>query len=154
MLVEDPTLHIDSPRVTKYLPRAASESEIERCWPNSPAIRRQRSRDRAMLELFYATGMRVSELVSLNNADVQLEHDVVNCRGKGTSSREIPLAEGPRVRRPLRERMAGRRCSVTEHEALFLNHHGDRLTRQGFWLIIKSYARQAGSRRSPAYPSP
>ncbi|HVC81591.1 MAG TPA: site-specific tyrosine recombinase XerD [Chloroflexota bacterium] len=144
-LREDPTAHIDSPRVTKYLPRAASISEIERLLAQSIGDAPPTLRDRAMLELLYATGMRVSELVSLNRTDLNLEDDVVQCRGKGNKQRQIPFGQKARVAvgayivdgRP--HLLAGR-----PGEALFLNHHGERLTRQGFWLIIKSYARRAG----------
>jgi integrase/recombinase XerD len=99
-----------------------------------------------MLELLYATGMRVSELVSLNRGDLNLDDDVVQCRGKGDKQRQIPFGQTAReamVRYSEigRSQLLGKR----ESEALFLNHHGDRLTRQGFWLIIKSYARQAGN---------
>jgi len=145
LIAEDPTAQIDSPRVTKYLPRAASVSEIERLLAqlvgDSPAA----LRDRAMLELLYATGMRVSELVSLNGPDLNLEDDVVQCRGKGGKQRQIPF--GGRARESVDRYMARGRSLLLgsrAHEALFLNHHGDRLTRQGFWLIIKSYAKQAG----------
>jgi integrase/recombinase XerD len=144
-LREDPTSHIDSPRVTKYLPRAASVGEIERLLAQLVGDAPATLRDRAMLELLYATGMRVSELVSLNCADLNLDDDVAQCRGKGNKQRQIPFGSKSRgaveaylnAGRPM---LLGGRTS----EALFLNHHGERLTRQGFWLIIKSYARQAG----------
>src|SRR6185312_6326751 len=86
-LREDPTSHIDSPRVTKYLPRAASVSEIERLLAQLVGDAPATLRDRAMLELLYATGMRVSELVSLNCTDLNLDDDVVQCRGKGNKQR-------------------------------------------------------------------
>jgi integrase/recombinase XerD len=145
LIREDPTLHVDSPRVTKYLPRAASVSEIERLLGQLDGETPPVLRDRAMLELLYATGMRVSELVSLDCTDVSTEDDVVQCRGKGDKQRQIPF--GQKARDALvqytnygRVHLLGKR----ESSALFLNHHGDRLTRQGFWLIIKSYARGAG----------
>jgi integrase/recombinase XerD len=145
IIAEDPTLHIDSPRVTKYLPRAASVNEIERLLAQLDGQTAASLRDRAMLELLYATGMRVSELVSLDCGDVNADDDVVQCRGKGDKQRQIPF--GQKARDALsryvslgRAQLLGKR----ESRAMFLNHHGDRLTRQGFWLIIKSYARQAG----------
>lgn len=145
LLTEDPTLDIDSPRVTKYLPRAASVSEIERLLAQLNGDTPAALRDRAMLELLYATGMRVSELVSLNEGDLNLEGDVVQCRGKGGKQRIIPF--GGKAREAVVQYLTTGRTpllGVREHEALFLNHHGERLTRQGFWLIIKSYAKQAG----------
>jgi integrase/recombinase XerD len=145
MIVEDPTQHIDSPRVTKYLPRAASESEIERLLAQLIGDTPTALRDRAMLELLYATGMRVSELVSLNRTDVNLDGDLVQCRGKGGKQRLIPF--GGKAREAVVRYVEHGRATLLggrDHEALFLNHHGERLTRQGFWLIIKAYARQAG----------
>ncbi|HWE62998.1 MAG TPA: site-specific tyrosine recombinase XerD [Chloroflexota bacterium] len=142
---EDPTQYIDSPRVTKYLPRAASESEIERLLAQLVGDTPSALRDRAMLELLYATGMRVSELVSLNHVDVNLEQDLVQCRGKGDKQRMIPF--GGKAREAVIRYVEHGRATLLgsrDHQALFLNHHGERLTRQGFWLIIKSYARQAG----------
>jgi integrase/recombinase XerD len=98
-----------------------------------------------MLELLYATGMRVSELVSLDCSDVNVEDDVVQCRGKGDKQRQIPFGQSARDAM-LRYVATGRSQLLGNRDsnAMFLNHHGDRLTRQGFWLIIKSYARQAG----------
>jgi len=145
----DPTENIDSPRVSKYLPKAASVDEIDRLLAqlggSSPTV----LRDKAMLRLLYATGMRVTELVSLDvtdvNTDVNVEARTVRCAGKGGKVREIPFdAEaGEAVARYIgeaRPQLLGARDAT----ALFLNHHGDRLTRQGFWLIIKGYARSAG----------
>jgi integrase/recombinase XerD len=145
ILGEDPTLHVDSPRVTKYLPRAASVSEIERLLAQLDGDGPAALRDRAMLELLYATGMRVSELVSLNLSDLHMHEEVVQCRGKGDKQRQIPF--GGKARQAVEGYLANGRPPLLgrrEHEALFLNHHGERLTRQGFWLIIKAYARQAG----------
>ena len=145
MLSEDPTQDIDSPRVTKYLPRAASVGEIERLLAQLSGDSPSALRDRAMLELLYATGMRVSELVSLNESDINLEDDVVQCRGKGGKQRVIPF--GGKARESVVQYMSTGRSPLLAarlHDALFLNHHGERLTRQGFWLIIKSYAKQAG----------
>ncbi len=145
LLTQNPAEHIESPRVTKYLPRAATIGEIERLLAQIDGTTPAALRDSAMLELLYATGMRVSELVSLDCADVNLDDDVVVCRGKGDKQRQIPF--GQKAREALvrylaeaRPRLLGRRPG----DALFLNHHGERLTRQGFWLIIKAYARQAG----------
>lgn len=141
----DPTETIDSPRVSKYLPKAASVDEIKLLLAqlngDTPAI----LRDRAMLELLYATGMRVTELVSLNVEDVELSQRLVVCRGKRDKERKLPFeplaAEAVAgYLSAARPTLLGGRGSI----ALFLNHHGERLTRQGFWLIIKGYAKQAG----------
>jgi integrase/recombinase XerD len=101
-------------------------------------------RDLAMLQLLYATGLRVSELVALDLRDVDLAHMTVQANRYGRV-RTLPIAPGAldsvcayvQEVRPLLLRRES-------EQALFLNHHGERLTRQGFWLIIKSYARQAG----------
>lgn len=141
----DPTDGIDSPRVDKYLPKAASEDEVGRLLAqldgSSPTV----MRDRAMLELLYATGMRVTELVSLDEAHLDHQTRVVRCTGKGGRTRDIPFNETAQAAilqylEQARPTLAGTRAST----ALFLNHHGERLTRQGFWLIIKGYAKQAG----------
>jgi integrase/recombinase XerD len=145
ILAEDPTAQIDSPRITKYLPRAASVSEVERLLAQLEGDSGTALRDRAMLELLYATGMRVSELVSLNRADVNLEQDVVVCRGKGDKQRQLPMGEkAARALKHYLDAGRGQLLGRRQQDALFLNHHGERLTRQGFWLIIKAYARQAG----------
>jgi len=98
-----------------------------------------------MLELLYATGMRVSELVSLNLGDIDTLGGYVRCFGKGHKERMIPIYEGiamlldkyvNEVRRKL--------VHDTEEQALFLNMRGERLTRQGFWQILKGYAEKAG----------
>ncbi len=141
----DPTESIDSPRVSKYLPKAASVDEIDRLLAqlggSSPTV----LRDRAMLHLLYATGMRVTELVSLDLSDVDDEARTVRCAGKGGKRRDIPVGDEARAAvahyiEEARPALLGARDS----SALFLNHHGERLTRQGFWLIIKGYARSAG----------
>ena len=141
----DPTEGIDSPRVSKYLPRAASVDEIDRLLAqlngSSPTIRR----DKAMLHLLYATGMRVTELVSLNVTDLDVAAHTVRCAGKGGKRRDIPVNDEAREALDgylyeARIALLGARDSA----ALFLNHHGERLTRQGFWLIIKGYAKSAG----------
>ncbi len=105
-------------------------------------------RDLAMLHMLYATGMRASELISLDLHDLDIEHATVLCPGRnGQTRRErllpLSLVAIETVKRYLEE--ARPRLSRHEKEqSLFLNHHGERLTRQGFWLIIKGYARLAG----------
>jgi integrase/recombinase XerD len=98
-----------------------------------------------MLELLYATGMRVSELVSLNMDDVSLASGYVRCFGKGAKERTIPTH--PAAIEALEAYMTEARPRLIEtasEPALFVNHRGTRLTRQGFWLIIKEYALKAG----------
>jgi integrase/recombinase XerD len=147
LIHEDPTAHLDSPKVGKPLPRAISVTDVQ-CLLN---YNRDRSspealRDRAMLELLYATGMRVTELVSLDIEDVDLGGGKVRCVGRGHRVRVLSIRAGARDAVQLyveRGRNALLRAP-SAHGPLFLNHRGQRLTRQGFWLIIKARARDAG----------
>jgi len=149
-LKANPTEQLASPKVGKMLPKPLSVQEIDELL-EQPARRNtpEAKRDRAMLELMYATGLRVTELVSLDVADVQLEGEkpYVRLVGKGNRERQIPLLDQPvqelsdyiRFARP---RLVGER----DETALFVNRRGERLTRQGFWLILKGYALEAGIR--------
>ncbi|GAC1430412.1 MAG: tyrosine recombinase [Chloroflexota bacterium] len=145
LLAVDPTDHIDSPRVGKYLPRAASRDEVAVLLSQLDGPSPATIRDKAMLELLYATGMRVSELVALDLGHIDVAEGVVQCHGKAGKGRAVPF-HGSAHAALARYLEVGRPYLVSRHrhDALFLNHHGDRLTRQGFWLIIKAYARQAG----------
>lgn len=143
---EDPTEHLDSPRVGKPLPKAISTREVDQLLAQArQADTPEAVRDAAMLELLYATGMRVSELVNLNVDDLNLTAGYVRCFGKGSKERIIPI-NGPAVGAIEKYLSSARNVLVRrpDQRALFLNHRGDRLTRQGFWLIIKTYARKAG----------
>ncbi|HEU5432117.1 MAG TPA: tyrosine-type recombinase/integrase [Thermomicrobiales bacterium] len=145
----DPARRVTSPKVDRYAPRAISRMEVARLLeqPTPPADlapRPEAIRDRAMLETLYATGMRVSELVALDEGDVDLAAANVQCAGRSARQRLVPLRESA-VRAIDRYLQHGRPSLVLRDEsALFLNHRGNRLTRQGFWLILKSYAHQAG----------
>jgi integrase/recombinase XerD len=102
-------------------------------------------RDRAMLELLYASGMRVSELVSLNLDDINIDDGSVRCFGKGHKERLIPIA--PRAALTVKKYLQEARFNLLHNDAeqaLFLNRRGDRLTRQGLWQILKGYAKSAG----------
>jgi integrase/recombinase XerD len=143
---DDPTVALDSPRVRKRLPRSLSRDEVERLLA-APAQRggAKALRDTAILEMLYASGMRVSELVALDVDDVQLDEATVRCMGKGSKERIIPLYA--RATGALAAYLAEGRGSydrAEESEALFLNPRGTRLTRQGLWLIIKDYVEQSG----------
>jgi len=140
----DPTANLESPRLEKRLPRVLSVAEVERLLAQPDPSQPAGSRDRAMLELLYATGIRVSELVSLNVSDVNLETGYIRCSGKGSKERIVPL--GSLAIASVREYLEnGRRKLVKDRDeqALFVNHHGHRLTRQGFWKIVKKYAEDA-----------
>jgi len=144
-LREDPTAQIAMPKVGRSLPRSLTEEEVEALL-GAPAVGDPLGhRDRTMLEVLYATGLRVSELVNLKLAQVNLNQGVLRIVGKGDRERLIPLGEeavqwvqqflhGPRVE-ILLERQT---------DFLFPTRRGDRMTRQAFWHIIKRYARKAG----------
>jgi len=105
-------------------------------------------RDVAMLELLYACGMRVSELIDLNVNDVNLKAGFVRCLGKGSKERIIPVHD--RAVHSVKEYISEARPHLLrgkEEQALFLNRRGDRLTRQGFWLILKGHAKNAGIKK-------
>jgi integrase/recombinase XerD len=143
----DPTEQLKSPQVGKTLPRALSVTEVDELL-EQPSRRNtpESQRDKAMLELLYATGLRVSELVSLDLNDVSLESDpvTVRCTGKGERERILPLPQRPVEE--LRQYMFKIRPRLVRNRretALFVNRRGERLTRQGFWLILKNYAKDA-----------
>jgi integrase/recombinase XerD len=141
----DLTEHLTSPRIGKYLPHSVAEDEVEFLLTMPSSDNPTGLRDRAMLRMLWATGMRVSELISLDIEHVDMTSDTVRCTGKGSKERQIPF--GLQARGALSQYLDDGRPSMARRaieRALFLNHHGDRLTRQGFWLILKSYARQAG----------
>lgn len=139
--------HIAAPRVEKYVPRAIEPEDVDRLLTAPSRLsgaKPEAMRDLAMIEVLYATGMRVSELVSLNLDDVNLEPGVVLCPGKSGRTRRLPLS--PRAVGALSRYLAeGRRMLADQNqESLFVNHRGGRLTRQGFWLILKAHAENAG----------
>lgn len=138
----DPTESVRSPRQRKRLPHVLTRNEVVALLSQPTAVSSAGLRDCAMLELLYATGMRVTELVSLDVADVDLEQRIVQCLGKGSKQRLVPMHTHAQVCLT-RYLEAGRPALVRrrrQEEALFVNHHGQRLTRQGFWKIIKKYA--------------
>jgi len=142
---DNPTQNVGSPKIGKSLPKAISYSQAMLLL-EQPSKRHtpEAKRDKAMLELLYASGMRVSELVSLNLGDVDTEGDSVRCFGKGNKERLVPIAH--RAALTVKEYLQEVRPHLahdTDEKALFLNLRGDRLTRQGFWQILKGYAKSA-----------
>ena len=150
----NPTENMSSPSVGRALPKPIPISQVRLLLeqPNKSSTA-EAQRDRAMLELLYASGMRISELVSLNLGDVNTEGDYyVRCFGKGHKERLIPLYE--QVAMAVKKYIEETRPKLAHDRkdtALFLNARGDRLTRQGFWQKLKEYAKSAGldSRVSP-----
>ncbi|MHC0036046.1 site-specific tyrosine recombinase XerD [Pseudoneobacillus sp. C159] len=142
----DPSVHIETPQLEKSLPKVLSMEEVELLLESPKLINHYGYRDKAMLELLYATGMRVSELIGLNSGDVHLTMGFVRCIGKGNKERIIPI--GSTAQNVIRDYLEKSRykflSSKHREDALFLNHHGKRLTRQGFWKILKKLVVEAG----------
>ena len=143
----NPTENMSSPSVGKALPKPITINQVRLLLeqPNKLSTA-EAKRDRAMLELLYASGMRISELVALNLGDVNTEGDYyVRCFGKGHKERIIPIYE--QIAMTVRDYVEETRPQLAHNkneEALFLNAHGERLTRQGFWQKLKEYAKSAG----------
>ena len=139
----DPTEDIQSPKIEKRVPSVLTAQEVELLLDQPKDVDLKGTRDKAMLEFAYATGMRVTEIISLDIDDVNLEESFVVCRN-GSKQRNIPL--GSMSLKALREYVEEARPILIKNEnerALFVNINGTRLTRQGFWKIIKYYKEQA-----------
>jgi integrase/recombinase XerD len=140
----DPSVNLESPKIEKRLPQVLSVREVELLLNGPKLDVPAGSRDKAMLELLYATGIRVTELVSLEITDINLNMGFVKCLGKGSKERIIPLGRlAVENVRSYIERGRPYLVKKGQENALFLNHHGRRLSRQGFWKIIKKYAQVA-----------
>jgi integrase/recombinase XerD len=141
----NPAESLESPRVGRSLPKPLSVTEIDELLEqplkrNTP----EGKRDRAMLELLYATGLRVTELVSLDIDDMNMSAPYVRCMGKGSKERTIPIHE--QAAAAVGDYLDNGRAALVKNRkeaALFVNRRGERLTRQGFWLILKQYAKEA-----------
>jgi integrase/recombinase XerD len=144
-LKEDPTAQIAMPKVGRSLPRSLTEEEVESLLA-APAVSDPLGhRDRTMLEVLYATGLRVSELVNLKLSAVNLNQGVLRIVGKGDRERLIPLGE--EAVQWVQQFLQGPRGEILlerQTDYLFPTRRGDRMTRQAFWHIIKRYARKAG----------
>jgi integrase/recombinase XerD len=143
----NPTENIASLKVGRALPKPISVTQARRLLEepakeNTPEAKR----DKAMLELLYASGMRVSELVGLNISDIDISGGFVRCFGKGNKERMIPIY--PRATQSIEQYLKEGRPQIAGHkpegQALFLNVRGERLTRQGLWQILKAYVKAAG----------
>jgi len=142
----DPSENVSSPRVGRSLPDPLNVDEVGRLIDAVPLTDRpEELRDRAMLELVYASGMRVTELVSLDLDDLNLVEGCVRCLGKGGKERVIPVhPKAVDVLRDYIETGLPDLVGKGSGDAVFLNRRGRRLTRQGFWLILKGHAERAG----------
>lgn len=142
LLRHDPSASLPSPRVDKFVPRAVTHEEINSLLAHAAEQRTPEGlRDLAMLETLYSTGMRVSELTALDTCDLDLNGKEVCCGRKPDRSRTVPLSDA--AARALSSYLETGRPLLSQHgdeSAVFLNHRGSRLTRQGFWLILKAHA--------------
>ena len=141
---DNPALHLSPPRLWRKLPRVLSESDIERLLAAPDVATPLGLRDRSMFELLYATGLRVSELVTLKLSQLRLDFGFLVAFGKGDKERVVPVGEQAEawigrylgeVRPPLVQ---------TRHEVVFVNWRGKPMTRQGFWKILRGYGRSLG----------
>jgi len=140
---EDPTEGIQSPKIEKKAPSVLTSQEVELLLDQPKDVDLKGTRDKAMLEFAYATGMRVTEIISLNIEDLHLDEGYVTCK-YGNKQRNIPL--GGISIKALREYIDEARPILIKSEdekSLFVNINGKRLTRQGFWKIVKFYKEQA-----------
>ncbi|HXF60956.1 MAG TPA: site-specific tyrosine recombinase/integron integrase [Caldilineaceae bacterium] len=144
----DPAKGLDSPKVKKSLPRSIRTQEIDKLLAAPAGERSPKAlRDKALLEVLYATGMRVTELVNLNLDSVDLDKRTVTCGDGSRRSRTVPVYSG--AIQAISDYLSQGRAQLLvdpSEPALFLNHRGQRLTRQGLWLIIKHYVKQVGIR--------
>ena len=143
VISEDPTINLESPKIERKLPKVLTSEQVELLLEQPKCVDLKGYRDKAMLELVYATGIRVTELISLNVNDVNLDNGYIKCQGK-SKERVIPI--GTLAVNALKEYIEKSRNILLKDEndqALFVNVNGHRLTRQGFWKIIKQYKTQA-----------
>jgi integrase/recombinase XerD len=140
-LKKNPADELDSPKVEKHLPSSIAPEDIDRLLAAPVGETPTAYRDRALLESLYATGLRVSELVALDVADVNVDAGTVRCVGKGSKERILPVYD--QALAVIDDYISKGRPELikpdSEEQALFLNRRGQRLTRQGLWLIIKRY---------------
>ena len=140
---EDPTMNLQAPKIEKRVPSILTSQEVELLLEQPKNVDLKGSRDKAMLELAYATGMRVTEIINLNCDDVNLKEGFVTCSNQN-KQRNIPI--GTISAKALKEYIDNARpirVKDENEEALFVNINGKRLTRQGFWKIVKYYKEQA-----------
>jgi integrase/recombinase XerD len=141
----DPTLNIDAPKLPRTLPKSLTEANVESLLAAPDIATPRGERDRAMLETLYASGLRVSELVTLKLPQVSQDMGVVRVLGKGSKERLVPLGEEALAR--VKRYVTVARPALLAGQAsddLFVTAQGGAMTRQSFWLIIKRYAQQAG----------
>jgi integrase/recombinase XerD len=149
VIQHDPTEYLEAPRSLARLPRFLSTEEVGMLVAAPDTSTARGARDRAMIEILYATGLRVSELVNLTVAQVNLKAGIVSCMGKGSKERLVPI--GREAAHRTGSYLANWRpelLKLRKSNFLFVSRRGTSMTRQGFWKIIKAYGRQAGIRKT------
>jgi len=149
LVADSPAARLESPRLWSTLPKVLDGADVERLLsaPSGPEPRARR--DRAMLEVLYATGLRASELVGLRLHDLHLDAGFVRCLGKGSKERVVPL--GGEASAALRAYLGEARTALLSgrrSDVVFVGRRGTALTRQGFWKLLKGHARRAGIKTS------
>ncbi len=149
IVAHNPSVEMETPKIEKRLPKVLSFQEVEQLLNQPTSSEAFDLRDKAMLELLYATGIRVSELVSLKVNHINLSMGFVRCFGKGSKERIIPLGQKAIEALTLYLQKGWKLLVKGENqEALFVNHQGRQLSRQGFWKIIKKHSLHAGIKKS------
>ena len=144
----DPTTAVESPKVEREAPKSLTPNQVDELMELPQRVRSpERTRDRAMFEVLYCSGVRVSELVGLNIGDIDMTKKIIRCVGKGKKLRILPIRESALT--ALEEYLDNAYSQLviekqSPERTLFVNHRGGRLTRQGFWLILKQYADELG----------
>ncbi|GIP25439.1 tyrosine recombinase XerD [Paenibacillus sp. J23TS9] len=145
LLEQDPTLYMESPRLEKKAPQVLTVEQVERLLAAPDISSPPGLRDKAMLELLYATGMKVSELMALNLDDVNPDMKFLQCTSSSGKERVLPISSiSADVVGMYMSQMRPKLAREHQEKALFLNNLGTRLTRQGFWKILKKYAAESG----------
>ena len=147
IITEDPTESLGSPRVGRTLPKFLPEEDVTKLLDMAyRSGSNEGQRDAVIMELLYATGLRVGELVSLNMQDIDLSEAYIRCMGKGSKERIVHVY--PKALEELRRYLKTSRVALLGHRrtepSLFVNHRGERLTRQWVWTILKTYGQKAG----------
>ena len=143
---KDPSAQIEFPKLGRPLPETLTEEEVERLLNAPNTNKPQGVRDRAMLEVLYACGLRVSELIGLTLGQVNLNHGVIRVTGKGSKERLIPFGEQANewISRFVNEARADLLKNNRQCDALFITNRGAAMTRQAFWHLIKKYSKNVG----------
>lgn len=152
LLARNVTEAMESPKLWKVLPGVLSMKEVERLLDAPCGDDRNSVRDKALLELFYATGMRVSEIAGLKMEEINIEEGYLRCTGKGNKVRVIPFGE--KAKQCLQKYLSGARASFASEKTgrhIFLTRRGRNFSRKGIWKLIKFYAKRAGISRQ-VYP--